>query len=591
MDQHIEISDVDKVERIRQAVVKLRHEVTVGDVVSETGLSTFEVERGLKELLGTHKGTLRVSESGELLFAFSAGFIWRDHRSWWLRSKDSIYKGFKAFFKIFMMLTLLVYFVIYVMTFALFFLAMTRNSKYPSRSRQIGLGGMIWLFWGNSLRSPAPSYDNKSLELEMLAYKHQRQDFSLTDKPSVPFYTRVYLFVFGPEEAPVDPHADATLLAQLIRSKNGIITADDWILVSSKRRELAEDDLAHYTAVFDGEAEIMDDGTLVYSFAKMMKSKTDHTQALAPPPAWLNLEKRRPLSGNDVGGNRMVISLNFFNLLMSLALVNGYSSSTSALNLITSKHHFHYLLWLGYFPLAFSITLFVIPLLRLRGNIKENNRRRSDNIRRLAMRAIGEQKRHKAVVIASENIHQCVNSDLEAHQMQAATLPELNRVLYELVQDFDGKRQVSTDGRLYYSFDHLFERMLLSEKERQTRDLRKQDLGRIIFSTNEDDAEAEENATVLEFKTFDSRLGKHIQDDAKAEQNAIDFELKALDIDLNSLAKDDAEIAQNVTALKFKSLDIDLNDLAEDDTEAEQNAIAFELKALDKHLSSHTEEH
>lgn len=492
MDHSVDISDVAKIERIRQAVIKLRHEVTIGDVVSETGLSTFEVERGLKSLLGTHEGTLRVSESGELLFVFKAGFIDRDYRSWWLRSQESIYKGFKAAFKVFIMLTLVVYFVIYI---AILIALLTSNRSNDSRSSSFNFNGMIWLFWGYNIGSNNSSYERKSKR--------------------VPLYTQVYQFVFGPEEAPADPLAESTRLAQLIRSKNGIITTEDWIIVSNKSRELAESDLSHYTAIFDGNAEILDDGTLVYTFAEMMKSTAARGLRPSPKPAWFQLEQRRPLSGNVESGNGLVIGLNLFNLVMAFVMMNALTVSQESLANVPQnlelytllENNQHYLMWLGYFPLAFSASLFTIPLLRLPGNIKENGRRRRDNVRRLAMRAINEQNDKQQTGISFEGILSRVNNNLQVNNMKPATANELKQVLDALVRDFDGEEKVNVkDAKPYYTFDKLNERHEVGQKERQTRDLRKQDLGRVIFSTDDGDVEAQKNADDIEQEDFDKRL-------------------------------------------------------------------------------------
>ena len=112
MDQNANLSEETTNERVRQAVIKAGGRVTVADISSSTGLGVFEAERSLKALLATHEGVLKVSEFGELIFAFSPGCIARDHRSWWARSKENVYRGFKFLFKITIMVTLVFYFVV-----------------------------------------------------------------------------------------------------------------------------------------------------------------------------------------------------------------------------------------------------------------------------------------------------------------------------------------------------------------------------------------------------------------------------------------------------------------------------------------------
>lgn len=57
----------------------------------------------------------------------------------------------------------------------------------------------------------------------------------------------------------------------------------------------------------------------------------------------------------------------------------------------------------------------------------------------------------------------------------------------------------ATDDKTYYDFSVF--------TERQTRKLRKQGLGRVIFSTDAKDLDAEPNANDIEFEDFDKSLG------------------------------------------------------------------------------------
>lgn len=65
----------------------------------------------------------------------------------------------------------------------------------------------------------------------------------------------------------------------------------------------------------------------------------------------------------------------------------------------------------------------------------------------------------------------------------------------------------ATDDKTYYDFSVFTERQNLGQKERQTRKLRKQGLGRVIFSTDAKDLDAEPNANDIEFEDFDKSLG------------------------------------------------------------------------------------
>ena len=83
MTDQITLKDSEQIERIRQAVLRRGCSVTVGDIMSETGLNSDDAKAGLSKLIGTHEGVIRVSETGEMIYVFKSGCIRRDERSWW----------------------------------------------------------------------------------------------------------------------------------------------------------------------------------------------------------------------------------------------------------------------------------------------------------------------------------------------------------------------------------------------------------------------------------------------------------------------------------------------------------------------------
>ena len=100
LEQQDQLSKTERLERVRQAIIKRGGSVTVGDIVSETGFAPNESENALKSLITTHEGVMKVSEHGEILYAFTPNCISRDYRSWWERSRETICKIFKLLCKI-----------------------------------------------------------------------------------------------------------------------------------------------------------------------------------------------------------------------------------------------------------------------------------------------------------------------------------------------------------------------------------------------------------------------------------------------------------------------------------------------------------
>ena len=81
-----------KIEQASKVVLNHHGKVTLGDIMSDTGLSQDDAKSALDHLIMTHEGSLRVSEKGDLLYAFSPKFSLRDNSSWWLRHKETVKK-------------------------------------------------------------------------------------------------------------------------------------------------------------------------------------------------------------------------------------------------------------------------------------------------------------------------------------------------------------------------------------------------------------------------------------------------------------------------------------------------------------------
>ena len=480
------LTKTERLERVRQAVIKRGGSVTVGDVVSETGFDPMESESALKSLITTHEGIMKVSENGEILYAFTPNCISRDYRSWWERSKETVFKIFKLLCKILIMLVLVVYFIIYV----LLILAVLFSGK--GRNVNINFGYIIWAFWGHGE--------------------------STQQEKKEPLYTRVYNFIFGPEKEKEDPMALQRDFVKLVRSKEGVITAEDWMVVSGHLLPECESEIARYTAIYDGEAKICNDGTLVYVFRDLMKSAKKGELTQMPAPAWQRLEHKLPMTGNS--SNVAVILLNVFNLIMAFIILAGgmsiledpayayeFAADPAALESLQTL-----ITWLGTVPFIFSTLVFLGPIIRLPGNIKENRRRRRDNIRKVVLENV-ENARMGATVNGSAAL-KAVNHGLRRTDLKEANVSEVNSVLEDIALDMTA--ETVANG---YRFDDLVVHTERANQVRHELRLANQDLGRVIFSTDSNDAEAQKNAEDVELETFDREMSRgHVQQSRLSDQ-------------------------------------------------------------------------
>ena len=480
----LQLSSPDILKRVKDAVARRGGKVTLGDVVTECGVSNFEAERALKNLLATHEGHLNVSENGDLIYIFDKNLMLRDDTSGWEKFKKGLFKFLKTAYKVWIAVTLVFYFIVYL-ALIIFLIFGNRNSN----SRGINLNWIIW-FWSPG----SPNYDENGEPIK-----------------KVPFYKKVFQFVFGPEEEKPDPLRAQMLCSNLIKAKRGTLCVEDWMLVSGNDREKAESEMAKFTAIFDGKAEITSDGQLIYSFPELMRSQSGNRALNTPNFTWKEPIAKKEFTGNSTGANVGIGFLNGFNLIM--ATIFSYAALTyvpvvSAYPALHEPDFFDILISmdgvgtvLGFIPLVFSILFFLIPIIRSFKERKENQRRREANIRKALLQAVYNSKvgNHGDVSVVTG----LKNSDnlLERAGMSYSDGTEIDEQLKKLTVELDG----DITGDKTYSFSRFHEHLEGAEKERNKLNLDHQDLGKIVFST-ENTEEANRINEQGDLDDFDKRL-------------------------------------------------------------------------------------
>ncbi|MFA5623611.1 MAG: hypothetical protein WC966_00945 [Bradymonadales bacterium] len=496
-DVMLKLSSDDVMERVRRAVQARGGNLTLGDVMADTGLPKFEAERALKSLLSLYQGHLSVSEQGDLLYAFNPQLIRRDYRSFWQRNKETIFKVLKTTFKIWIMVTLVVYFIVYMLLILALLFGNRNSNSSSSSSSSFNPLFMYWLFWGRG-----DYYGNNS-------YKSQSKE------KRVPFNKRIFQFVFGPEDqVKQDPLRLQKMAAQLIKSKKGVISLQDWIMVTGHDKSVAENELAHYSAIFDGNVEVSGQGNIIYTFPEMMRSERNKALPAAPSPSWQELEAPRAFTGNSTGSNVGIAMLNFFNLGMASFLA--YSFSQAGVEIIiedfmvesTMVMHPIYPILLGYFPMVFSLLFFLIPLIRYSSHRRENRKRRKRNIKKVIHRNIFLSTVTSVPSLTDEKLEISVDDALSKKSMKLVDKEELRGELREVLADFGGDIVSNDSGDVAYSFEHFKKSMDNVAKERERLKLDKQELGDVVFDTAEDytASGAEAQSEDKELALFSSQL-------------------------------------------------------------------------------------
>jgi hypothetical protein len=502
---------------------RLKGRGTLGDIVSDSGLSSDDVRAALKSLLESHRGHLAVSDSGELVYDFDAKFIERGTEPLLARLKKAITSIVTRGFKAWIVVMLVVYFVVFVVLviYAVFGKRQggdTRGGWSKGRAGHRG-GGFhfnplisYWI-WSPRWRIGRPYYGH-------------RWERTLDKGDTVPFYKKVFAFVFGPDQPnPSQSQLDRGKL-RLIRARKGVLTTAGLVEYTGSTFAEAENEMGRLLGAYDGEVAVSPDGELVYAFPGVVASVNDRSSPRAPNPTWMRLEPARELTGNTLGANAAVVGMNAFTLIASATApwfifprlgLEGFEA-TVALVLV---------------PVVFSFLFFTGPLLRMVGVRLENRRRKGRNVRRVLLGLVYERALGKGEGVRLDEAIDFVRSRLKK---ETVTRPAIESVLHALAAELDAGVSADDDGELRFTFDAIRSQVAAGEVMRRTLSLDERRLGDIVFSTS-DSSEAED---ARELRLFDRTLAA---DDLRLGQympslDRVDFEdeyeLIAFDEELKS---------------------------------------------------------
>lgn len=473
---------------IMAALRNLKGNATVGDVVAATGLATREVDAGLKALLESHRGHLAVTDSGELLYQFDARLIRRGTEPVLARMKRKLWSLFTKGFKAWIVVMLVVYFVVFVVLVIAALVAGQRgggNRRTPNifggRRSSGGLPN-FWLWywiWGPRWRIGRPYYGH-------------RWERTLDRDDKVPFYKKVFAFVFGPDRPnPTQKQLDRGSL-RLIRARKGVVSTAELVEHTGLPAHEAEEEMARLVGTYGGEPVVSPKGELSYAFPPLMVSAHGRVTAREPNPAWMRLEHPQELTGNTAGANAAVIGMNAFNLLAAATapwfifprLGMGGPLAFAFLVLI---------------PVIFSMSFFAVPAARMLGVKRDNRRRMRDNIRRVILGQVYRDALGAQAGLTREHLHEEVSARLPK---QKVLRRDIDRAVDDLAAEFDADVAPDEEGRMVYTFPAVRREVEASELMRRSMRLEDQVTGGVVYSTADTALEAGER----ELEAFDRAL-------------------------------------------------------------------------------------
>jgi len=454
---------------------------TIADAATRSGLALRDAESGLHALLAEYRGHLRVTEEGELLFRFPAGFT----KPWETRTRlealgRRVARSALGVGRFIVRAWISVVLIGYALLFVALIVGLTLARSGDSRSsRGVGVEvGYIFLrvlmdalFWTFHPFSPFASPDYGVARRASRA--QQRAD-------PTPFYEKVNRFFFGPDVPEPDPRATERQILAEIRAQKGRVGLADVIRVTGLPRDQADPLMSRLLLDYEGEVDVSEEGGIVYRFPALRKT-VDEGPTSRPKPVWARVKRLVPLTGNTPGANLAITALNGFNLMASLyALSEQLTLEKIGWLFQAAQHHLPRgavpptgtAIALGVVPLVFSIALFTLPLVRAAFRPLKQRRVARENGRRAMLREILEHLREGEVTDASLR---------RAWSEAAGSAPgerELTREVVALGGDVDYE-----SGAVRYRFPDLEAEAVAVEAEREAASESEAKVGPVVFTS------------------------------------------------------------------------------------------------------------
>jgi hypothetical protein len=407
-------------DRLVDVFRKRKGEATTADLVALTGLPKAQVDAEIKAVSDEYGARLRVTDSGEILYSFPSGMKSRYKgfgpsmkRFWKAFSKGAIRVG-TLLFKVWIVVMLVGYFALFV---ALAILALLASfaasvSGKDDRGEGDGIGGFFLA--GRLLDTMVRIW----FYSELFMTPEQRMARVDRKRAKRPLHKAIYSFVFGDG----DPDSgwdgvEKKAFVAFVQANKGIITNPEFMALTGLPPLDAEERINRYLYEFEGSPEVSEGGTIYYVFPSLMrrKDRADRTFGGTVP-----MKRIAPFSSNAKKANRTFCVLNGVNLVFgsyflfeSLAsnaqLVERLYSGRYATRLVTmgGLDGFYYFthqifgklvgvadpaaflgIGLGAVPLVFALFFYGIPAIRARRLEARNERARTENLRRVAYRAV-----------------------------------------------------------------------------------------------------------------------------------------------------------------------------------------------------------
>lgn len=456
---------------------------TLEDAVSVTGMPVIETEEAVKNMMEKYDCKLKVTENGDLIYDFGTNLQRRDKKKWTEYLQDFfrfLWKAFTITYKLFTSLFLIIYFV--------FFLVLLIGMATANKDGD-GIGDLIAVVlrlfisifeWNTIMGYNNRYYRNDAYGYSYQHYKEKPRILGAKKKTKDPkdeksFVASIYDFIFGPPRVELDPLANNQEVATFLKEQKGLVCTSEIQALAGWTREEAENFMTECLSMFDGKADVSDNGTLYGDFSQLIRSK-DRTGEEPVVWYWDEYEPEFELTGNSSGRNFWIGLMNTFNLIASFSLIGSGVLGPAGLGL-----GFWGTFFAGGFPLVYSSLFFLIPMFRWFKQRPLKRKQREMNIRKRLMRIVfqtydqGEKHVHE---IPLSKLTAVANQQRKTEEkLDAATI---DRVMKDTLADLGGEAYLNENNEIIYRFELIAQELDAIDA---LRDNKKDDndIGKIIF--------------------------------------------------------------------------------------------------------------
>ena len=457
--------------------LKKTGELTIADAAAKAGLALRDAERGLHFLSSKYRGTLAVTEQGELLFRFPHGFSLPLLKKPWLlrfvdRSRRAVLGAAKFVVRAWISVVLIGYAAVFLaLALALAFSGNRDDDRAFAPAYLVLRVIAEALFWTFHPFSPFAYQDARGE-----APRRRREQ-------TTPFYEKVNRFVFGPDDKKPDAREMERRILQQIRVNAGRIGIADVLQVTGLPRAEADPLMSRLLLDYEGDIDVSEDGAITYRFEKLRKTaNTLATQA--PPPVWRDKVLPPPITGNEAGSNLLIAGLNGFNLIMAWVALQMNLTVDRVIHFFTTIQDqipapplpYDGIPWaLGAVPFVFSALLFALPMWRWATDASRKKKAAEENARRAVLKTVIEEVKKDGVGVREDTLKR-------AWQQATGEAPNDKQLIEQVVElGGDVDMDAHAEGRGLFRFRDLEAEVEELKRQRAATSVQETQVGQVVF--------------------------------------------------------------------------------------------------------------